>query len=126
MLGITRTVLAGLGLAPSAFGAALLASHYNGHLYTLSLTTSGSNGTLSIVSNTTGCGITPGWLQLYPEDKTLYCFDESWQGSGFIASFSVADDGRLNLTGQLTTTGNDVHGALYGGPNGKSFVAAVE
>ncbi len=126
MTRLTHTILAGISLVPAALSATLLASHYNGQIYTLSLTTSGTNGSLAITSQATGCGTTPGWLELYSDTKTLYCFDESWQGSGFIASYSVGPDGKLSLTSQLTTTGNDVHGLLYGGPDGRSFVATAQ
>ncbi|KAK3936510.1 6-phosphogluconolactonase [Diplogelasinospora grovesii] len=121
------TLAAGSLLLPSVLGVTLLASHYNGNLYTLSLTgTPGVSGNLSITSTTTGCGTTPGWLELYPEDKTLYCFDESWSGSGSMAQYSVAADGTLSLTAQVPTTGNDVHGTLYGGVDGKGFVASAQ
>ncbi|KAK3332962.1 Lactonase, 7-bladed beta-propeller-domain-containing protein [Cercophora scortea] len=128
MLHLGYMVLASLGLTlvPSALGATLLASHYNGQLYSLSLTTSGTTGKLAITSQATGCGTTPGWLELYPDSKTLYCFDESWNGSGYIAQYTVGSDGKLAMTAQAKTTGNSVHGLLYGGSDGKSFVATVE
>ncbi len=110
--------------AGSVHGATLLASHYNGQIYTLALDV--ANGSLAVASQTAACGTTPGWLELYSDTKTLYCFDESWSGSGFIASYSVAADGKLSKTAQVPTTGNDVHGALYGGADGRSFVAAVQ
>ncbi|KAK0628778.1 Lactonase, 7-bladed beta-propeller-domain-containing protein [Bombardia bombarda] len=121
------TALLGIGLVPTGvFGATLLASHYNGQLYSLSLTTTGSTGKLAITSQSTGCGTTPGWLEYYSDTKQLYCFDESWTGSGYIAQFTVADNGKLSMTSQLRTSGNDVHGLLYGGPEGKSFVATAQ
>ncbi|KAF2260317.1 putative isomerase YbhE [Lojkania enalia] len=129
MPGAIQALFASLGFAPIALGATLLASHYTGGLYTLSFnsnTTSTGASALSITSQATGCGELPGWLELYPQDKTLYCFDESWYGSGYIASYSVGSDGKLTLTGQTPTTGNDVHGLLYGGPDGKSFVATAQ
>ncbi len=128
MTRLTRTLVSGLGLvmAPAAMGATLLASHYNGKLYTLAFTQNGTSGSLAITYQTTGCGTTPGWLELYPESKTLDCFDESWAGNGTDASFWVDADGKLTLASQVPTTGNDVHGLLYGGPDGKSFVATAQ
>lgn len=119
-------VAAGLTLVPSALGASLLVSHYTGKLFTLEFTQNGNAGTLAVTSETTGCGSTPGWLELYPEDKKLWCFDESWSGRGYIVSFDVASNGRLTQSSQFQTSGNDVHGLLYGGSNGKSFIATAQ
>ncbi|KAL2259747.1 hypothetical protein VTK26DRAFT_6466 [Humicola hyalothermophila] len=115
-----------LALTQSAWGATLIASHFSGGLYTLSLTAANNSGTLSITSQTTGCGTTPAWLEVYADTRQLYCFDESWWGSGVIAEYDVASDGRLSLTSQGRTAGNSVHGSLYGGEDGRSFVATAE
>lgn len=112
--------------APAASPATLFVAHYTGKLYTLTLTTSGSTGSLAVSSPVTGCGTTPAWLQLYPEDKTLYCFDESWFGSGSNAAYSVGGDGTLTLKASGKSTGNSVHGVLYGGSDGKGYAATVE
>jgi 6-phosphogluconolactonase (cycloisomerase 2 family) len=119
--------LAAISLAPGAWSASLIASHFAGGIYTLSLTTSSNTtGTLSVTSQTSGCGTTPGWIELYADSRKLYCFDESWTGRGVIAEYGVATDGRLTLTGQVRTTGNSVHGLLYGGADGRGFVATAE
>lgn len=111
-------------LAPSAaYGATLLASHFvDAKIYTLNL----SGSSLSITGNIGGCGTTPGWLEYYSDDKTLYCFDESWGGSGFITKYGVAADGKLTQQAQQRTPGNTVHGVLYGGSDGKGYVATTE
>jgi 6-phosphogluconolactonase (cycloisomerase 2 family) len=124
MLVNSGTVLTGLALVPSAWGASLIASHFSGKVYTLDFQE--ASGQLSVVAETGGCGTIPGWIQLYSEDKALYCFDESWFGSGTIAKYNVASDGRLTVASQFRTTGNDVHGTLYGGSNGKGFVATAQ
>ena len=111
---------------PSAWAASLVASHYTGRLYTLEFTQNGASGTLAIRSNVSGCGQLPAWLEMYPEDGKLWCFDESWFGRGNIASFNVASSGQLSMAQQFSTTGNDVHGVLYGGSNGKSFIATAQ
>jgi 6-phosphogluconolactonase (cycloisomerase 2 family) len=126
MLGHLTTLVAGLSLVPSALGASLIASHFSGKVYTLNFSQSGSTGSLSVVAEASGCGSIPAWLQLYPEDKKLYCFDESWYGSGTIAQYNVASDGRLSVGVSFPSAGNDVHGVLYGGSNGKSFVATAQ
>ncbi|TVY82706.1 putative 6-phosphogluconolactonase [Lachnellula suecica] len=126
----TSVVLVGLTLLPIAFAgtATLLASHFNGAIFTLSLNTQGSNGTgtLAITSASGGCGSTPTWLTYYSDTKKVYCMDESWQGYGTMAEYNVSADGTLTVTGQAKTTGNDVHGTLYGGPAGRSYIATVQ
>jgi len=120
-------LLAGLTFVPTVFSATLLASHYTGKLFALNFNPNATSNALTITSQATGCGSTPGWLELYPQDKALYCFDEAWTGSGSMVSYSVSmSDGKLTQTGQTTTTGNDVHGTLYGGSDGKSFAASVQ
>ncbi|KAF1961296.1 putative isomerase YbhE [Byssothecium circinans] len=117
-----RSVCALLSLAPSTFAVKLLASHYTGGIYTLDFT----NNTLTNKSKVEGCGRLPGWLEYYPSASVVYCFDESWYGSGYIASYNISTDGSLKLFQQAPTTGNDVHGLLYGGADGKGFVATAQ
>ncbi len=119
-------LLAGIALAPGAYGATLIASHFAGGVYTLSLAANNGSGTLSVTSQASGCGTTPGWIELYSDTRKLYCFDESWTGTGQNAEYSVANDGRLTVTAQTKTTGNSVHGMLYGGTDGRGFVATAE
>ncbi|SPQ23521.1 f0ef33f1-9d1a-4983-8101-d9ba0d9569e1 [Thermothielavioides terrestris] len=119
-------VLPAIALAPSAFGATLIASHFSGGVYTLSLAGTNTSGTLSITSQTTGCGATPAWIQYYGDTRKLYCFDETWNPPGVLAEYSVGSDGRLNLTGKAKTAGNTVYGRLYGGADGRGFVATAE
>jgi len=126
MPGTSLALLAGLGFVPTAFSASLIASHYTGKLYSLSFNPSSGSNALAITGQVTGCGSLPAWLELYPADNTVYCFDESWYGSGTMASFSVASDGKLTLKNQAKTSGNDVHGVLYGGSDGKGFAASAQ
>ena len=129
MSSIKHALLAGVAVLPTTFAATatLLASHFGGAVFTLSLTTGGNGtGSLAITSAAGGCGSTPTWLTYYSDTKKLYCVDESWQGYGTIAEYNVSTDGSLVVTGQALSTGNDVHGTLYGGPNGRSFLATVE
>lgn len=126
---ISSIAITALGLAPSVFGANLFVSHFSGTVYTLSYTpATNGNGTLAIKSSTTGCGRMPSWLSFDSPTKSLYCFDEtgSWGGGSVVASFSVNGDGSLKQSGQAKSTGGEVHGSLYGGVNGTSFVAMAE
>lgn len=118
-----------MSLLPTSLAAKslLLASHFNGAIFTLSLDTdTPGNASLSLISASGGCGTTPTWLQYYSDTRTLYCWDESWQGYGTMAEYNVSTSGILSVTGQAKTTGNDVHGILYGGEKGRSFIASVQ
>jgi len=129
MSSIKHALLAGVAVLPTTFAATatLLASHFSGAVFTLNLTYgSNTTGSLAITSAAGGCGSTPTWLTYYSDTRKLYCVDESWQGYGTIAEYNVSTDGSLVVTGQALSTGNDVHGTLYGGPNGRSFLATVE
>ncbi|KAF2203770.1 putative isomerase YbhE [Delitschia confertaspora ATCC 74209] len=124
-------LLTGLSLLSETFAVKLLASHFSGQVYTLDLTlTNPTTGALKISSQQKGCGVTPTWLYLDEESRTVYCFDESWAGSGVIQQYSLnakdASTTQLKLTGSASTAGNSVYGSLYGGPNGKSFVITAE
>ena len=124
-LGITTAVLA---LLSQAQGAILLASHYTGEIHTLSLElgADGAGASLTTTGSATGCGQLPAWLEWDADTQSVYCIDESWFGSGMAASFSVAADGTLTQTGQTTTLGASVHSTLFGGADGKGFLATTE
>ena len=117
-----------LPLLSHAWGTTLLASHYTGGIHTLSLElgVDGAEASLTTTGSSRGCGQLPAWLQWDADTQTVYCVDESWFGSGMAASFSVAADGSLIQTGQTTTSGASVHSALYGGEDGRGFLATTE
>lgn len=122
---LSHLAYAGLALAPSALGANLIASHYSGKVFALSYTQSGNTGKLAIAGSATGCGNMPSWLTLDSASGTLLCVDES-SDSGTLSTFSVSNTGALTLNGSARTTGGDVHGSFYGGPDGKGFVVMAE
>ena len=120
-------------LASLAFSAPLLvkaisaetlfASHYSGQVYTLQLTNNSGVFSLAASSNVTACGGLPSWLTYDAVGKALYCSDETFSGSGSISSFSADVNGRLTLTGKALAPTGGVANTLYGGPNGRSFIA---
>ncbi|KEY68289.1 hypothetical protein S7711_07041 [Stachybotrys chartarum IBT 7711] len=126
MARLLYTLTGWLALAPSVWGASLYVSHFSGRVYTLDFTQSGTTSSLTVRSNTTGCGTLPAWLEIYPEDQQLYCFDESWYGRGTIGVYNVASNGQLTVSGQIASAGNDVHGTLYGGTNGRGFIVSSQ
>lgn len=121
-LGLT----AALSLLSRARGAILLASHYTGEIHTLSLSTDGADASFAVTSSVSGCGTLPAWLQWDADTETLYCVDESWYGSGMAATFSAGPDGTLTQTTQAITSGASVHSTLFGGEDGKGFLATTE
>lgn len=132
MAPIKLIALTGLSFLSNAFAVKLLATHFSGQIYTLDLTlaSGGSSGTLAVSSKVKGCGVTPAWLHLDEESRTVYCIDESWQGSGVLQQYSLnpktASNTVLTLTGSAATPGNSVHGSLYGGKDGKKFIITSE
>lgn len=102
--------------------AKLLAAHYTGTLYTLDLS---SNNTLAIAHTTPSGASMPSWLAFDPASRTVYVTDESWSGSGMLASFKVSDDGVLTPAGSTRTKGGDINCGLYKGDGGKGFLAVA-
>lgn len=112
-----------LGLAVTASSETLFASHYSGQIYTLQLQNRTSGYDLSISSQITGCGSLPAWLTYEPASRALYCSDETMFGQGSISSFTAAGDGRLTATGKAAAPAGGVANVLYGGAEGKGYVA---
>ncbi|KAI1283489.1 Lactonase, 7-bladed beta-propeller-domain-containing protein [Xylaria sp. FL0933] len=110
-----------LSLSSHVLGVNLLASHYTGKIYSLSL----NNSTLTVGPSTAGAGSLPAWLSLDTSSgaKTVYSVDEDWFGSGVLASFTVGANGTLAQTGKLTSLGASVFGTSYGDAK---FFATVE
>ncbi|KAK1992379.1 putative isomerase YbhE [Colletotrichum falcatum] len=111
---------------PGAVGAAtLIASHYSGQLYTLSLS---STNQLAIAETVSSGNRMPAWLGLDSESRTVYVPDEvgTWGGQPLLKSFSVAADGSLTAKAQVQTAGGDLHSTLYGGSDGKGFIAMAQ
>ncbi|KAI8626372.1 putative isomerase YbhE [Xylariaceae sp. FL1651] len=108
-----------LALPAHVLGVSLLASHYTGKIYSLTL----NNSTLTVTSSATGAGNLPSWLSYNSSSKTVYSADEDWNGSGTLASFTVGSTGVLTQTGKLTSSGASVYGTPYAGGN---FFATVE
>ncbi|KAJ4298994.1 hypothetical protein N0V90_004238 [Kalmusia sp. IMI 367209] len=131
MASIKSVALLGMSLLSQTSAVKLLSTHFSGQIYTLDLAfQSSTKGTLKVIGNTTGCGVTPTWLHLVEETDTVYCIDESWQGSGVLTQWSLGSKfektGALTLTGSAATPGNSVHGFTYGGPDGRSYIITSE
>ena len=118
------TALMGLCLLSQVLGAKLLVTHFSGPLYTLDFNANAKS--LKVSSQTKGCGQIPTWLHLDKDSRTVYCFDESWYGSGVLSQYTLKSDSSLSLVASAATPGNSVHGSLYGGKDGKGFVVTSE
>ncbi|KAK3686116.1 Lactonase, 7-bladed beta-propeller-domain-containing protein [Podospora appendiculata] len=115
---------------PTALGATaaanLLVSHYNGNLYSLSFTQNSATGQLAVKQTVKAGGSMPSWLTLDSDSGNLWVTDESTYGSPVLTQLQVASDGTMKVTGTLKSNGGEVHSALYGGSDGKGFIAAAE
>ncbi|KZL70910.1 nitrous oxide N-terminal region containing protein [Colletotrichum tofieldiae] len=122
---MVRVALGSVCLAaiPGAIGATLIASHYSGQLYTLSLSPTNE---LTITNSVSSGNRMPAWLDLDSTSKTLYIPDEVQWGQPLLKSFSIAADGSLTPKGQVQTAGGELHSTLYGGSNGKGYIALAQ
>lgn len=114
--------LLSVALLSSGTGAAsLYASHYSGTINTLNL-----NGVaLTLAKSTTTGNTLPSWITYDSAGKALYIADEVFYGasSGNLASFSIGSNSALEATGKGPTAMGVVATTLYGGADGKSFIA---
>lgn len=121
-----------LGLAPTtALGANLLASHYSGSIFSLSLTPSngtgaGSLATLAMSSMLQAGGAMPSWLTLDSATGNLYVNDESEVGTPVLTTLLVHADNSAQLVANATDSPGQVHNSLYGGVDGRGFIAVAQ
>lgn len=133
LCSLLASLAASAPAAPAATTATLLASHYSGTLYTLTLTLSGNatgaaagSGKLAVTSSLRAGGSMPSWLTLDSASRTLYVTDEiSWTGSASLTQLSVgAADGVMKVIATAKTTGGELHSGIYGEKGG--FLAVAE
>lgn len=110
-------------LATPALSSTLLASHFSGTVYTLTLSDSAAD--LAVTSQVEPGGM-PSWLTLDSETSTLYVTDESWLGGTKLSAWSVGEDGELSEAGEAPTEGGELHCSLFGGEDGRGFIAASQ
>lgn len=104
-----------------ATAAHLLASHFTGNIYPLTLTEAGD---LTVGSGVRSGNFWPSWLTLDSESKTVYVPDGAfWAPPNGLTTFSIDDNGSLAPPASSTfTEGGEVHSSLYGGQDGKGFI----
>ncbi|KAK8137360.1 hypothetical protein PG984_005300 [Apiospora sp. TS-2023a] len=111
----------------------LVISHMSpGGIYPLTYTpgSNGARGTVQVGTSVPGGATVPGWMTYDPVDKTLYVLDENqgFPGYGVFGAMVTGwqihtNNDSFGLMGAAHTDGGDVHGSVYGGPDGRSFVA---
>ncbi|RAR07921.1 putative isomerase YbhE [Stemphylium lycopersici] len=104
-----------------ASAANLWATHYSGTINYLDF----SDNSLTLSSSSPTGNKLPSWITYDSAGKALYIPDEVFYGAtgGNLVSFSVGTNGTVNATGKGATPLGVVATALYGGPDGKSFIA---
>ena len=124
VLSKTLTLGAALAMPLGAQTAQLVVSHFSGTIYSLEF--DAEAGSLAIVDQTNEAGQRiPAWVSWDSASKTAYVSDESWFGAntGRFASYSLAEDGSLTVSGVTNTNGGDLASGLFGGEDGTSFLA---
>ena len=104
-----------------ASAANLWATHYSGTINYLSF----NDNALTLSSSTPTGNKLPSWITYDSAGKALYIPDEVFYGAagGNLVSFSVGTNGSVTAAGKGSTPLGVVATALYGGADGKSFIA---
>lgn len=113
--------LLGAVLPSVVSGASLLASHFTGNLYSLTLTESRD---LTVDAEISSGNYWPSWLTVHPQSRTVFVTDGAfWAPPNGLTTFTLGADGDLTPGSSSTLTeGGEVHSSLYGGENGTSFI----
>ncbi|KAJ5590016.1 hypothetical protein N7450_003988 [Penicillium hetheringtonii] len=92
----------------------LWATHYNGNVYSLTL----SNTNLSITHTQKTCGKMPSWLTYDSESHIVYCSDEDGTSDpsthGSLTAYRPGKDGKLHELSSVKTIGGGVDSVIYG------------
>lgn len=100
--------------------ANLFATHYSGTINYLTF----EGSSLTVTSSTRTGNTLPSWITYDGAGKSLYIPDENFYGqSGTLVSFSIGANGALTSSGKATTPQGVVAAALYGGADGRGFIA---
>jgi 6-phosphogluconolactonase (cycloisomerase 2 family) len=104
-----------------ANAANLWATHYSGTINYLTF----SGGALSLSSSSKTGNNLPSWITYDNAAPALYIPDEVFYGpsTGSLVSFAVGNNGSVTATGKGTTPQGVVASTLYGGSDGKGFIA---
>jgi len=104
-----------------ASAANLWATHYSGTLNYLTF----SGKSLTLTSSSKVGNNLPSWITYDSAGKAIYVPDEVFQGpsTGSLVSMSIGNNGTVKATGTGITPQGVVANTLYGGADGKGFIA---
>lgn len=104
-----------------ATAANLLVSHYAGTISSLAF----NNNVLKLTSEASTGNVLPSWITYDGVGKTLYIPSEALPPltTGDLISYSVSKNGSSTPSGKVTSPFGQVATILYGGPDGRSFIA---
>ena len=104
-----------------AMAANLFVVNYAGNLSSLAF----DGSALTLTKDMPSGAKSPSWVTYDSECQMLYVSDEvnDGQPSGNLLSYYVGDDGDLQVTGSSPSLLGTVMTALYGGADGKGFIA---
>lgn len=106
-----------------ASAATLYASHFSGTIHQLNFN---GQSSLTQTSQISSGNRLPSWITYDGVGKTLYVPDENFYGGpGTLVSFAIGANGGLTQSGKVTTEPGAVANALYGGTDGRGFIADV-
>ncbi|KAH7139553.1 Lactonase, 7-bladed beta-propeller-domain-containing protein [Dendryphion nanum] len=107
------------GLA-TAQSANLWASHYSGTINYLTF----SGSSLALTKETRIGNNLPSWITYDNAGQSLYIPDETWTApTGSLVGFKIGTNGALSSSGKVTTPQGVVATTLFGGADGRSFIA---
>lgn len=103
-----------------ASAANLYATHYSGTVNYLTF----DGSSLTLTSSTNTGNRMPSWITYDSAGKALYIPDENYYSqTGTLVSFSIGANGALTSSGKATTPQGVVATTLYGGSDGRGFIA---
>jgi hypothetical protein len=106
----------------AATATTLYASQYSGTISHLTF----DNHSLELVSSAKTGQALPSWITYDAAGKKLYIPDENFideKANGVLVSYSISADGALVKAGNATTPRGGVATTLYGGKDGRKFMA---
>ncbi|KAI6361171.1 hypothetical protein MCOR25_006542 [Pyricularia grisea] len=123
MLASLQSLALSLSLlvATTAAQSNLVASHFNGNVYSLAF----SGSQLTLKQTLKAGGTWPAWVTYDNDTRTVYVNDEAGWIAPTITALSVSADGTLAQTAAARSNG-EVYSGLYGGADGKGFIAVVQ
>jgi hypothetical protein len=103
-----------------ATAAQLYATHYSGTVNQLTF----SGTSLTLTSSTKTNNNLPAWITYDSAGKAVYVTDETWTAqTGSLVGFSIGSTGALTQSGKVSTPQGVVAATLYGGADGRSYIA---